>query len=72
MPANLHDDEDEMKEAAQASASARFKDFDCPTCNANNPCDPPIGAEDEVLCNYCGSEFMVRVSDGGRLKLKER
>jgi hypothetical protein len=71
MPIDLYEDDDGAKEAAAESGGARFKDFDCPLCNANNPCDPKVGEGDEVLCNYCGSEFSVRVSEGGRMKLKE-
>lgn len=71
MPVDLHDDDDELKAAAKASSEAVFKDYDCPGCNANNPCDPPIGEGSEVLCNYCGTEFVAKVTDGGKLKLKE-
>ncbi|MFH1811240.1 MAG: hypothetical protein ABIJ09_21050 [Pseudomonadota bacterium] len=48
-----------------------FKDFDCPTCNANNPYDEGIHAGDEVRCFYCGQEFRAQVTDAGRLKLRE-
>lgn len=48
------------------------KEFDCPDCNANNPCDPPIGPGDEVLCNYCGSSFDVREGSEGKLKFKSK
>ncbi len=69
MPLDHYEDDDDNKELAP---SGRFDEYDCPTCNANNPVDPPFGDGDEVLCNYCGSEFLARVSDEGRLKLKER
>jgi hypothetical protein len=65
------DFEDEEKELAKSGANSRFKEFDCPTCNANNPTDPPFGNGDEVLCNYCGSEFSVKVTDEGRAKFRE-
>lgn len=58
------------KEMSQLSAGRRWKEFDCPECNANNPVDDTFGDEDEVQCHYCGSEFKARVSDEGRLKLK--
>ena len=48
-----------------------FKDFDCPTCSANNPYDDGFGDGDEVLCYYCGAEFKVLVNDEGRLRLRE-
>ncbi len=69
MPIDQYDDEDEKDSGG--SADARFKDFDCPDCNANNPCDPPVGHGDEVLCNYCGTQFEAKVTDAGKLKLRE-
>jgi hypothetical protein len=70
--ADYGDDDDDKKDAASgAGASSRFKEFDCPSCSANNPADPPFGNDDEVLCNYCGTEYKARVSDEGRLKLRE-
>jgi hypothetical protein len=65
------DDDDAKKGEPGVGANARFKEFDCPSCNANNPCDPPFGEGEEVLCNYCGQEYKVKVSEEGRLKLKE-
>ncbi|HVE86739.1 MAG TPA: hypothetical protein VND93_27970 [Myxococcales bacterium] len=52
-------------------ANARFKEFDCPSCNANNPNDEGFGDGDELLCNYCGQEYKAKVTEEGRLKLKE-
>ena len=52
-------------------AATDFKEFDCPGCNANNPCDPPFRERDEVLCNYCGSQYEVWLSNEGRLRLRE-
>jgi len=66
------DDDDDMKKGEPGGgASSRFKEFDCPSCNANNPADPPFGDGEEVLCNYCGQEYRVKVTEEGRLKLKE-
>lgn len=71
-PHNVYEGESEDEKEAQASgASTRFKEFDCPSCNANNPADPPFGDGDEVLCNYCGTEYKVKVTDEGKLRLKE-
>jgi hypothetical protein len=64
-----YDDEDEMKREL-ADSTKKAKEFDCPECNANNPCEA-IGTGDEVLCNYCGGEFKVFVTESGRVKLKE-
>jgi transcription elongation factor Elf1 len=60
------DDDDEKGSKPQK----RFSEFECPGCDANNPVDPPVGNTDEVLCNYCGCEYQVRVDDEGNLKLK--
>ena len=70
MPIDQYDDGDDKTDVGN-SAKARFKDFDCPSCSANNPADPTIGHGDEVLCNFCGEQFEVRVNDEGKLKLKE-
>jgi transcription elongation factor Elf1 len=65
------DDDDTEKELAKAGVNARFRDFDCPSCNANNPADEPFGNGEQVLCNYCGTEYDVKVTDEGKLKLRE-
>lgn len=72
MPVDFHDDDDDAaKEAKVSGVNARFKEFDCPGCNANNPADPPFGNGDEVLCNYCGTEYEVKVNDEGKAKFRE-
>lgn len=59
------DYDDEAKEAAaEALKNSQLDDFDCPSCSANNPCDPPLTHGDEALCNYCGTEFEVKIQDG--------
>jgi hypothetical protein len=67
MPVDDYDDDDIDKKKGPAG----FKEFDCPGCNANNPCDPPFVDGDEVLCNYCGTEYKVKVSDEGKVKFRE-
>jgi DNA-directed RNA polymerase subunit RPC12/RpoP len=62
------DDEDERGESGQRS---RFREFDCPSCGANNPSGDSFGDRDEIVCNYCGTEYRVQVTEEGRLKLKE-
>ena len=72
MPLDKYTDEDEDgKNDGQAGVHSKFNEFECPTCNASNPVDLPFGIGEEVLCNYCGSEFLVKVSDLGKLRLKE-
>ena len=43
----------------------------CPSCNANNPTEMALRDGDETRCNYCGTEYKVRIQDDGRLRLKE-
>jgi hypothetical protein len=75
MPYDPHSFEDEDESPAQSDGSAegrkrRFREFDCPECSANNPYDDGFGHGDEIICNYCGEQFLVRVSDEGRLRLR--
>ena len=63
-------DDDAIPSEAEAGRKRRFKDFDCPECDANNPYDEAIGDGDEVRCYYCGQEFRASVSEEGRLKLR--
>jgi hypothetical protein len=69
MPIDQYEDDDDKGRSADRKLG--FKEFDCPSCSANNPCDPPFGHGDQLLCNYCGSEYEVRVTDDGRPKLRE-
>ena len=70
MPFDPHgfDDDDE---ADRAGAARRFTDFDCPSCSANNPYDDAFGDGDEIRCFYCGQAYEVRVTEEGRLRLRE-
>jgi hypothetical protein len=70
VPIDQYEEADEREDKAGGPHS-KFKEFDCPSCNANNPCDPPFVDGDELLCNYCGTQYQVRVTDEGRAKLKE-
>ena len=64
-----HDDQGDENQRS-LGVKRRFKDFDCPDCNANNPWDETFGNTDEVRCFYCGQEFRAFVSEEGRLRLK--
>jgi transcription elongation factor Elf1 len=66
----FHDDDDD-KDQKTGGVFTKLKDFDCPSCSANNPADPPVGNRDEVLCNYCGTEFLISINEEGRAKFKE-
>jgi hypothetical protein len=68
MPYDPHwTDEEEEREDKRR----RFAEFDCPSCNANNPYDEPFGDGDHVRCFYCGEEFAVTVTGGNHLRLRE-
>jgi len=65
-PFDQHSEDDDEK----SDRRPRFGEFECTDCSANNPCDLPIQEGDEVICNYCGANYLVRVSESGKLKLK--
>ena len=67
MPLDQFEEEDEKP----SSGGARGKDFECPSCSANNPYDDGFTAGDEVRCYYCGAEFKVELRDDGRFKYRE-
>ena len=67
MPYDQGDDEDDV---SGEGPRRRFRDFDCPDCDANNPYDDGFGDGDEIRCYYCGQEFRAQVADSGRLRLK--
>ena len=71
MPADHGEGDDDDKDDAGGGPQSTFKEFDCPGCSANSPCDPPFGDGDELLCNYCGTEYKVRVTEEGKAKFKE-
>ena len=68
MPVDQNADEEDLKEEA---VRGRRTDFDCPTCNANNPVENALRDRDEISCHYCGAEYQVRITGEGRIKLKE-
>jgi len=54
-----------------AAPKRKYNDFDCPSCNANNPYDEGITDGAEIRCYYCGTEYRVRIDENGKLKLRE-
>jgi hypothetical protein len=70
VPHDPHASDDDDLEAT-GGAGRRFTDFDCPVCSANNPYDDAFGGGDAIRCFYCGQEFEVIVTEGGRLRLRE-
>ncbi len=72
MPYDPHGIDEEPGDAGDIAGRRRvFKDFDCPSCDANNPYDDGFSDGDEVLCYYCGTEYKAHVNEEGRLRLKE-
>jgi DNA-directed RNA polymerase subunit RPC12/RpoP len=66
----VDEDDPDSSYGPVSDASGSFGEFDCPECNANNPVPDRFKGGDEVNCNYCGTTFMVKVRDNGRLKLR--
>ncbi|MBL8910542.1 MAG: hypothetical protein JNM17_07535 [Archangium sp.] len=62
------DDDDDKK--GDGKPKMRFE-FDCPTCNANNPWGDGFKDGDEVNCHYCGATLEARFTDEGKLKVRE-
>jgi hypothetical protein len=67
----MDDYSDEGEKSAEAEKARSFDEFDCPNCNANNPYGDGFRVGDEIRCFYCGTEYKVKVTDTGKLKLKE-
>ncbi|MET0402603.1 MAG: hypothetical protein ABW123_09380 [Cystobacter sp.] len=67
MALDYYEDDDEKDSGSKGGR----KDFDCPECSANNPLDDALADGQEVLCNYCGCEFVVKMADNGRFKFRE-
>ncbi|WP_224367294.1 hypothetical protein [Hyalangium versicolor] len=67
---DVNDDEGSSKKAKNKSGKL-IKEFDCPSCEANNPTEEPLANGMEVKCNYCGNDFLVSYSESGKVKFKE-
>ena len=63
-----YDDDDDKPEKGKKK---KLDEFDCPSCNANNPWPDGLNDGEEINCHYCGTSYLVRFSDEGKLKLKE-
>ncbi|MFZ5441930.1 MAG: hypothetical protein ACOZQL_18135 [Myxococcota bacterium] len=61
-------DDDDKDDKPKAK---KLFEFDCPSCNANNPWPDGFVDREEVICHYCGTSFEVRFTDEGKMKLKE-
>lgn len=67
MPLDDYSESDEK----ETEKGIKFFEFDCPVCNANNPYPDGFCPGEEIRCYYCGTEFAVRLSEEGKLKLRE-
>lgn len=45
-------------------------EFDCPSCDANNPWEDGFTDRSEVRCHYCGEEFVAVMTGDGRFRFK--
>lgn len=71
MSTEAWDDDDDDKASAGKPGKRQFFEFDCSVCNANNPWPDGFTDKNEVMCHYCGTSFEARLTDEGKLKLKE-
>lgn len=69
MSGHSYDDDDDEK--GTAGPAKKFFEFDCPSCNANNPWPDGFVDREEINCHYCGTSYQARISDEGKLKLRE-
>ncbi|HYI02447.1 hypothetical protein [Hyalangium sp.] len=66
-----HNNDDDDDKKGKGKSGKGHKEWDCPSCYANNPTDEPIVDGDELRCNYCGNEARVSFTDSGKMRLKE-
>lgn len=62
------DDDDDKKKGGKGDK--KFE-FDCPSCNANNPWPDGFKDKEEVNCHYCGTTLEARFQEGGKVKFRE-
>lgn len=67
-PMGSWDDDDDKQPGPK---KALWFEFDCPSCNANNPWPDGFKEKEEVHCHYCGTSFEARTSNEGKLKFRE-
>lgn len=56
----MRDYRDVTGDETPADREKLWREFECPDCNAHNPMDDGFRIGDEVLCNYCGMEYVVK------------
>ena len=65
MTRDMGDDDDEKPNANEG----KHYEFECPDCNAHNPYPDGFREGEEILCFYCGTNFLVKKSEG-RLRFR--
>lgn len=69
MAGHSYEDDDDKQD--ESKVKKKYDEFDCPSCNANNPWPDGLHEGEEIHCHYCGTSFLVRFTDEGKLRLKE-
>jgi hypothetical protein len=70
-----HDDGDggDDGDGRRRAAGSPLSEWDCPGCDANNPCDERVFEKQvvELRCGYCGESFAVKRTEAGELSFRE-
>jgi len=66
---DFDDEEGPAQQKSLPRSQIRFKEWDCPACDANNPADDGFKHSDEILCCWCGALFRVETMNEERFKL---
>ena len=61
-----------VNDEAPEESNKVYKEFDCPSCDANNPWDDGFSVGSEIRCHYCGCDYEVHPGSGKqKIKLRE-
>jgi transcription elongation factor Elf1 len=67
---SVSDDEfDDAFRPAVSKTQVRFREWNCPICDANNPVDDGFRHSDELMCSYCGLQFRVQTTTEKKFSL---
>ena len=62
-------EEDGSAAVQKPKAQIRFTEWNCPVCEANNPCEDGFKHRDELMCSYCGMLFRAETVTEERFRL---
>jgi hypothetical protein len=68
------DDDEGGRSSLDPRKGDAWTEFDCPSCDANNPMGEGFKLGDEVVCMFCGVVWDVKEEgddDDGRFRLVE-